>query len=301
MGWFEQNIATCLVGPESKVRLREHDPAFSGDPSIPEQSRKEAAAQFLKDCVASLGERQEQLYAADSWSLLVILQGMDTSGKDGIIRHVMTGLNPQGCKVVSFSHPSPKELEHNFLWRYARELPERGHVTVFNRSYYEEVLIVRIHPSVLAAQRNPYVQNGQTIWQARFEDINAFEQHLTRNGTVILKFFLHLSKEEQRQRLLARVKNPAKHWKFSLSDISERRHWKDYERAYEEALSHTSTAHAPWYVIPADRKWMSRALIAGTILQKMRSLGLKDPTISPELKKQIALAKQELERETPND
>jgi PPK2 family polyphosphate:nucleotide phosphotransferase len=285
------------VEPGTKVRLSKFDPGWSGDRDIPKAERKLRAKKILSESVARLAEAQERFYAADTWSLLLVFQAMDTAGKDGTIRHVMTGVNPQGCRVVSFKHPSPKELEHNFLWRYTLPLPERGQIGIFNRSYYEEVLVVRVHPRILHAQRIPGAESKRELWVQRYEDINAFERHLTRNGTVILKFFLNLSREEQRQRLLKRIDNPLKHWKFSTSDITERQYWDDYIQAYEEAITATNTADAPWHIVPADRKWVTRALVAHFVAQAMERLELEFPESTPEQLTALQEAKRQLESE----
>jgi PPK2 family polyphosphate:nucleotide phosphotransferase len=223
---------------------------------------------------------------------------MDAAGKDGTIKHVMSGINPQGCQVYSFKHPSAEELDHNFLWRCNKALPERGRIGIFNRSYYEEVLIVKVHPELVAAQRIPAANSkDKKFWERRYDDINAFEQHLTHNGTAIVKFFLNVSREEQRERFLERINNPAKHWKFSASDVSEREYWNDYMQAYEDCLSATSTKSAPWYVIPADHKWVSRALVAAILTTTIKSLDLKWPKVTDDQKRAIKEAKVKLESE----
>jgi len=255
------------------------------------------AADALSQDVSALAEAQTKLYAADSWAVLIILQAMDAAGKDSTIKHVMSGVNPQGCQVYSFKHPSAQELDHNFLWRYARAVPERGRIGVFNRSYYEEVLIVRVHPELVGAERIPDVKIDDDFWSMRHDDINAFERHLTRNGTVVLKFFLHLSKDEQRKRLLKRLKDPSKHWKFAAADIAERAYWNDYTKAYEHAMSATSTKWAPWYIIPADHKWVSRALVARIVTSKIESLGLQYPEVTDEQRTLITEARRQLESE----
>ncbi len=293
---IEQLIDSCRVDPGKKVQLKDYDPDMHGSDELSRDELKRDASRFLKERIEELREQQEIFYASDSWSILLVLQGMDTAGKDSIIRHVMTGFNPQGCRVVSFKHPSLQELDHDFLWRYANQLPERGMIAVFNRSYYEEVLIVRVHPSLYSAQKIPCTLSGEELWQSRFEDINNFERHLHRNGTVILKFFLNLSKDEQRDRLLKRVTDPDKHWKFSFGDIREREFWDEYTRAYEAVLSNTSTAWAPWYIIPADHKWFSRALVASVLSTTIHSLGLKYPAVSSETKQHLLEAKRKLER-----
>src|SRR5262249_34400069 len=217
---------------------------------------------LLSEDVAALAEAQDLLYASDTYAILLIFQAMDAAGKDGTIKHVMSGVNPQGCQVFSFKHPSAEELDHTFLWRCTKVLPERGRIGIFNRSYYEEVLIVRVHPEILAAQHIPGAKPNDKLWRARYDDINCFERHLVQNGTVILKSFLNVSKEQQRQRFLERIRDPNKHWKFSDSDLGERAHWDDYMSAYEDAIEATSTEWAPWHVVPADHKWVSRAIVA---------------------------------------
>jgi PPK2 family polyphosphate:nucleotide phosphotransferase len=222
---------------------------------------------------------------------------MDAAGKDSTIKHVMSGVNPQGCEVTSFKHPSTEELDHNFLWRYARRTPERGRIGIFNRSYYEEVLVVRVHPELVRAERVPDGQIDDDFWADRFADINAFERHLTRNGTTILKFFLHISKEEQRQRFLKRLDDPRKHWKFSPADLAERGFWDDYMKAYEEAINATSTKWAPWYIIPADHKWVSRAMVARIVTQALESLDLRYPEVTEAQRAIIEEARKQLEKE----
>jgi PPK2 family polyphosphate:nucleotide phosphotransferase len=295
-GKLKKKFTPQKIKPGSLVSLRDHDPAFL--PSLPKVNLREEAEASLSHSVEQLKALQELLYASDSWSILLIFQGMDTAGKDSIIRRVMSGLNPQGCSVTSFKHPSLAELDHNFLWRYSKEMPARGRVGVFNRSYYEEVLIVRVHDRIYQAQRIPDPVAKDTVWAERFEDINAFEKHLSRNGTKVLKFFLNLSKEEQRKRLLKRIENPEKHWKFDFSDISEREYWDDYTRVYEKMLSATSTTWAPWYVIPADHKWLSSAMVAEVLLRTISGLKLKHPVTTPEKEAQLKTARERLERDT---
>jgi PPK2 family polyphosphate:nucleotide phosphotransferase len=288
------------VLPGEKFRLKDHDPGWNGDGNIPKADRKQMAEALLSEDVTALAEAQELLYADDSWSLLVIFQAMDAAGKDGAIKHVMSGVNPQGCQVFAFKHPSAEELDHNFLWRCSKALPERGRIGIFNRSYYEEVLIVKVHPDLVAAQRVPGADAGdKKFWKQRYKDINNFEKHLARNGTAIVKFFLHVSQDEQRKRFLERIDNPAKHWKFSAGDIRERDCWDDYMDAYEECLEATSTKHAPWYVIPADHKWISRAAVAMILTETIRGLDLQWPQVTAEKKKEIAECRRKLERNEP--
>jgi PPK2 family polyphosphate:nucleotide phosphotransferase len=227
----------------------------------------------------------------------VVLQAMDAAGKDGIVKHVMSGMNPQGCQVFSFKRPSDEELDHDFLWRCAKALPERGRIGIFNRSYYEEVLVVRVHPEILERQKLPPGKRGKSFWEERLEDINSFEKHISRNGTVIVKFFLHISKQEQRERLLARLENPDKQWKFSTADLAEREYWGKYMEAYEEALGATSTEWAPWYVIPSNHKWMARAAVASILTDTIRSLDLKYPQVDKAQREALAQAKKQLENE----
>jgi len=285
------------VKPGKTFRLADHDPGWAGDEDVSEKKRKERAAEILEESRTELATTQELLYAADTWSLLVIFQAMDAAGKDGAIKHVMSGVNPQGVEVTSFKHPSAEELDHTFLWRCMKRLPERGRIGIFNRSYYEEVLIVRVHPRLLESQRIPGIKPCEQTWRDRFDDINAFERHLTRNGTKVVKFFLNISRGEQRKRFLDRIDEPAKHWKFSASDVSERGHWDAYMQAYEEAIGETSTEHAPWYVIPADKKWVSRAAVAAVLAGTIRGLGLEWPAVDAAKKAEIAAARKSLEAE----
>ena len=251
--------------------------------------------ELLAHGVAAMSDLQERLYADDTWSLLLIFQAMDAAGKDGTIKHVMSGINPAGCQVTSFKQPSALELDHNFLWRAGLALPQRGRIGIFNRSYYEETLVVRVHREVLKAERIPAPLAGKHLWEERFEDIHAFERHLARNGTVILKFFLHLSKAEQKRRFLKRLDEPAKNWKFSAADLKERAWWDEYQDAYEEMISATATPHAPWYVVPADHKWYARLVVAGAVVRALDHLDLKFPKVSREQKKALRQARKELE------
>lgn len=258
-------------------------------------SRRDVAELDLEEFREALASAQELLYASDAWALLVILQGLDAAGKDGTIKHVMSGVNPQGCEVVSFKQPSAEELGHDFLWRCARALPERGRIGIFNRSYYEEVLVVRVHPEVLARQRlPPGTAPGDKLWSQRYEDINAFERHLERNGTRVVKLFLHVSKDEQKRRLLERLDDPAKHWKFSSADLAERAHFDAYQRAYEEALTATSTPWAPWYVVPADHKHAMRVLVGGILADAIEQLDLRLPQLGKQATDALRAARQAL-------
>ena len=285
------------VAPEKKFRLADQDPGWTGAAKGAEKKQRDVAADVLASDVADLARMQELLWAADSWSVLVIFQAMDAAGKDGAIKHVMSGINPQGVEVTSFKHPSAEELDHTFLWRCMKALPERGRIGIFNRSYYEEVLIVRVHPELLQAQRIPGIKASAKTWAERFDDINAFERHLARNGTAIVKFFLNVSREEQRRRFLDRIDDPEKHWKFSASDVAERQHWDAYLGAYEQAIAATSTEHAPWYVVPADKKWVSRAVVATVLAGTIRGLGLEWPPVDAAKKRQIKDARRILEAE----
>ena len=281
-----------------QARLKNHDPAWAGKGVFQELRKSELKARattFLENNRAALADAQDRLYATDMYSVLIVLQAMDAAGKDGIIKHVMAGVNPQGCQVFSFKKPSDEELDHNFLWRYMRCLPERGRIGIFNRSYFEDVLIVRVHPEILASQRLPKGSKGRKVWEQRYDDINRFERHLVRNGTVILKFFLNVSRKEQKRRFLDRLNDPAKQWKFSPADLKERGHWDAYQEAVNHVLRNTSTPWAPWWVIPADHKWISRALVGGIITQSIQQLRLKRPTILPDQQRLIARAKRELE------
>jgi PPK2 family polyphosphate:nucleotide phosphotransferase len=274
-------------------RLADHDPRDTG--SI---ASKERAQKLLVRGVKRLREAQERLYAHDRWSLLLIFQAMDAAGKDGAIEHVMSGVNPQGCQVFSFKAPSEEELDHDFMWRTSKNLPERGRIGIFNRSYYEEVLVARVHPEILARQKLPPSLVTRNIWKQRFEDIVAFERYIARNGVIVLKFFLHVSKEEQKRRFLARIDEPAKQWKFSAADVQERGHWDEYMRAYDDVIRHTATPHAPWHVVPADNKWYTRLVVASTIVDALDALHLSFPRVGAEKKRELAEAKHLLERES---
>jgi PPK2 family polyphosphate:nucleotide phosphotransferase len=257
---------------------------------------KEKAEARLRTGLQELCRMQDVLYAQDRWALLLIFQAMDAAGKDSTIKHVMSGLNPQGCEVHSFKAPSPEELDHDFLWRTNCRLPGRGAIGVFNRSYYEEVLVVRVHPEILAGQKLPPPQVTRRIWDERYEDIRAFEGYLTRQGTVIRKFFLHVSKEEQRRRFLERLDHSEKNWKFSAADVKEREHWNEYQKVYAQAIASTSTPESPWYVVPADHKWFTRMVVADVVVETLRSLQLRYPTLSPKQKAELASARKRLER-----
>ncbi len=273
-----------------KFRLKDVDPADTGH-----WKSKEHAEEALAEGIARTAELQDKLYAQDNWALLLIFQAMDAAGKDGAVKHVMSGVNPQGCQVYSFKAPSDVELQHDFLWRTTRDLPERGHIGIFNRSYYEEVLIVRVHPEILKGEKTPPSLVGKNIWEERFEDIRSFERHMARNGTVIRKFFLHLSKKEQKKRFLARLDEPVKNWKFSANDIHERKYWDDYQDAYEDMIRNTATKYAPWYVVPADNKWFTRLVISTVIVDALESLDLAYPKVDEKKRKELQAAKKLLE------
>jgi PPK2 family polyphosphate:nucleotide phosphotransferase len=263
----------------------------------PVYTSKRNYQELLSEHVASLSEQQQLLYASDSFAVLVIFQAMDAAGKDGAIRHVMSGVNPQGCQVFSFKHPSAEELQHDFLWRTTRDLPERGRIGIFNRSYYEEVLIARVHPEILRSEGLPgKLPDDDTIWRHRYRSINDLEWHLHHNGTRIIKFFLHLSKEEQRKRFLQRIDEPEKNWKFSMADIEEREFWKDYRKAYEDCLAATSTRHAPWYVVPADDKENTRLIVSEIILDTIRDLKMSYPETSAERRQELLTIRERLSR-----
>ncbi len=256
---------------------------------------KDQAQQWLEKGIARLSELQDELYAQDQWALLLIFQAMDAAGKDGTIKHVLSGVNPQGCEVFSFKAPSAEELDHDFMWRTSRRLPERGRIGIFNRSYYEEVLVVRVQPDLLARQKLPPDLVTRDIWRERFEDINALETYLTRNGVIVRKFFLHVSKREQRKRLLSRLEQPEKHWKFSLDDLRSRQKWGAYMRAYEDMIRATATECAPWYVVPADHKWFTRLVVAEVIVHTLESLNLSYPKVSPAKRKELAAVRTALQ------
>jgi PPK2 family polyphosphate:nucleotide phosphotransferase len=270
-------------------RLKDYDPADTAH-----WGSKDEAAEVLQKGILLTAALQDKLYAQDQWSLLLIFQAMDAAGKDGIIKHVMTGINPQGCQVYSFKAPSEPELQHDFLWRTTRCLPERGHIGIFNRSYYEEVLVVRVHPEILQSQRLPAKLVGKKIWEERFEDIRGFERHMARGGTVIRKFFLNLSKKEQKRRFLERLEEPEKNWKFSAADVRERGCWDDYQTAYEEMIRGSASKEAPWYVVPADNKWFTRLVVSAVVVETLESLKLAYPTVDAAKKKELEAAKKTL-------
>jgi PPK2 family polyphosphate:nucleotide phosphotransferase len=287
-------IKRYRVDAPASFRLRAIDSDDHGDLD------KDEAQSMLADEVARLADLQELLYAEDRWALLIVLQGMDAAGKDSVIAHVMSGVNPQGCEVHSFKRPSPEELDHNFLWRSAKCLPARGRIGIFNRSYYEDVLVVRLHPHLLQTQKIPESLISKSIWQERFEDICAFERHLGRNGVRVLKFFLHVSKEEQRRRFLDRLDEPAKRWKFSMDDVNERKRWTDYQTAYEEMIRATSSDIAPWYVVPADHKWFTRLVVASVVIETLEGLDLHFPKVGAGVLKEMHKVREALEAEAPH-
>ncbi|MGN6473203.1 MAG: PPK2 family polyphosphate kinase [Mycobacteriales bacterium] len=276
----EALLRELVVAPGTAAGLRDRSTRHTATQWLGKPGKKddkEVADADLEQFKTELQRVQELLYANGTWAVLLLFQALDAAGKDGTIRHVMSGVNPQGCSVTSFKRPSDEDLRHDFLWRCAKALPERGHIGIFNRSYYEEVLVVRVHPEILAGQHLPTLTKPSKLWQQRYDDINGFEQHLERSGTRVLKFFLHVSKEEQRRRLLDRLDDPAKQWKFTSADLAERAHFDEYTDAYEAALSATSTDHAPWYVSPADHKATMRALVAGVVVHAVDQLGLSSP------------------------
>lgn len=277
-----------------RFRLADFDPADTGAFSDADQPRARALTQQATERLAEL---QDMLYAQDRWALLVLIQGMDAAGKDTAIREVMSGINPQGCQVFAFKKPSEEELDHDFLWRCTRCFPERGRIGVFNRSYYEEVLVARVHPEVLERQKLPPKLVTKAIWKDRFEDINALERYATRQGIAIRKFFLHVSKEEQRRRLIGRIDVPGKNWKFRLGDLALRPHWPKYQSAFEDAIRATATPHAPWYVVPADNKWFSRLVIGAAMVEALEEMKLAYPSVSPAEQRELQRARRKLQRE----
>jgi PPK2 family polyphosphate:nucleotide phosphotransferase len=276
-----------------KFNIKDHDAADTYGLDID----KEEAKAMLAAGVRRLSELQERLYAQDRWAVLVIIQAMDAAGKDGVIKHVMSGINPQGCQVHAFKAPSPQELDHDFMWRTSIALPERGRIGLFNRSYYEETLVVRVHPEILARQKLPAELMTKKIWTERFEDIRAFERYLTRNGTLVLKFFLNVSKEEQRKRFLERIEEPAKRWKFAARDVEERKFWGRYIDAYQDMIRHTATREAPWYVVPADNKWFTRLAVAAVIGDRMEKLALQFPKVDAAALREMRTLRTALQQE----
>jgi PPK2 family polyphosphate:nucleotide phosphotransferase len=282
----EKLVKTYRIDQGKHFKLNDYDPADTG-----QWRSKEHAEEAIQEGIARTTDLQDKLYAQDRWAVLLIFQAMDAAGKDGVIKHVMSGVNPQGCQVYSFKTPSEIELQHDFLWRTTRDLPERGHIGIFNRSYYEEVLVVRVHKNFLENEKMPDSLVTKNIWQERFQDIHDFERHMARNGTVIRKFFLHLSKKEQERRFLARLEEPEKNWKFSAADIREREFWDDYQHAYEDMIRNTSSKHAPWYVVPADHKWFTRLVVSAVIVHTLESLKLSYPKVDADTRKELESAK----------
>ncbi|HEY1251492.1 MAG TPA: polyphosphate kinase 2 family protein [Thermoanaerobaculia bacterium] len=274
-----------------KFRLDDHDPGDTADLSVRGKAAKEKARAILADGIARLAELQDRLYAQDRWGLLLIFQAMDAAGKDSTIKHVMSGVNPQGVQVTSFKVPSSQELDHDFLWRGVLRLPERGCIGIFNRSYYEEVLVVRVHPQILQAQKLPPELLDAKVWERRYEDINAFERYLSRNGFPILKFFLNVSRKEQKKRFLERLDEPEKNWKFSIADVHERESWSAYQKAYQDAIAATSTPWAPWFVVPADHKWFTRLVVAAAIVAELETLNLRYPALSKTKRRELQEAR----------
>jgi len=289
MSWASKFSKPYRVDHGKKFRLKSYDPADTA-----KLHSQERAEELLAKGIARMAELQDKLYAQDRWGLLLIFQAMDAAGKDGVIKHVMSGVNPQGCQVYSFKTPSEEELDHDYLWRTMKCLPERGRIGIFNRSYYEEVLIVRVHPEVLANERMPAPLVTQNIWEERFEAIRGLERYLSRNGLVIRKFFLNLSKKEQKKRFLDRLQQPEKNWKFSAADLQEREHWDDYMDAYEEMIANTATPHAPWLVIPADNKWFTRLAVAAVIVDALDGLNLAYPKVDAQRRKELEAARKTL-------
>jgi len=296
---FRKQIKECarLAGPYcvakcEEFRLKDYETSDTG-----EVKDKEHSQRIIDNRAGLLNNLQEKLYAQDRWAMLLIFQAMDAAGKDAVIKHVMSGVNPQGCEVHSFKAPSTEELEHDYLWRAHSRVPERGKIGIFNRSYYEEVLVVRVHPSILRDQKLPEPLVTKHIWEQRYEDINAFEQYLARNGVVIRKFFLHVSKKEQKKRFLERLEDSKKNWKFSMADVKERGYWKDYQEAYEEMIQNTATKHAPWYVVPADNKWYTQLIVASAVIAALEELDLSFPKADKEKKKELDTVRDSLLRE----
>jgi PPK2 family polyphosphate:nucleotide phosphotransferase len=289
---IESFVKPFRVTDGKKFKLKHVDPDDTGG-----LKSKDAATKLLAAGCDRLAELQDKLYAQDRWSLLLIFQAMDAAGKDGTIKHVMSGVNPSGCQVFSFKAPSAEELDHDFMWRALRALPERGRIGIFNRSYYEEMLVVRVHPELLHGQKLPPQLVTDDIWKERFEDVRNIEQYLGRNGVVIRKFFLHVSKDEQKKRFLERLQQKNKNWKFSMADAKERNFWGDYQRAYEDMIQHTATDDAPWYVVPADHKWFTRLVVAGAIIEALEDLDLAYPTVDEHKREELRLVQAELERE----
>ncbi|MCC6193199.1 MAG: polyphosphate kinase 2 family protein [Burkholderiales bacterium] len=279
------------VDKGAKFKLGKCDPADTGHLDDEDKRRAQEALAIGREALAQL---QDKLYAQDRWSVLLVFQAMDAAGKDGVIKHVMSGVNPQGCEVHSFKAPTTEELDHDYLWRCAKRLPERGRIGIFNRSYYEEVLVVKVHQGILAAQKLPPSLVTKRVWDERYEDIRGFERYLSRNGTVVRKFFLHVSRAEQKERFLERIHEPEKNWKFSAADVRERAYWKDYMAAYETMIRETATPHSPWYVVPADNKWYTRLVVAAAVVDALASLDLHYPVIDAKQRVELAAARKSL-------
>ena len=294
----KKTLKAVRISPCKSLSLKDYDTRWP-DGELPGSpgTFKARATELLKDNLERLTQAQERLYADNRYALLIIFQALDAAGKDSAIKHVMSGVNPQGCQVYSFKQPSAEELDHTFLWRCMRALPERGRIGIFNRSHYEDVLVTRVHPELLKQQPLPDGKRGRAFWNARYEDINAFEQHLVRNGTAVLKFFLHVSRDEQKKRFLDRLHEPDKNWKFSLGDLVEREHWDDYQTAYEQAIAATSTDWAPWHIVPADHKWVCRALVAEIICRTLGKLKLRYPEVAERDRQALNEARRRLESE----
>ena len=290
----EKSLQPLLVPPGTKISLAtDYDPAFKGD--YPDRKH---AAKKLQDGIQRLATYQDMLYAQDTYALLIIFQALDAAGKDGTIKHVMSGINPQGCDVTSFKAPSVEELNHDYLWRCAKRVPERGRIGIFNRSYYEEVLVARVHPEIVKSQRLPPAARGKRLWKNRFEDINHFEKYLTNNGIVVLKFFLNVSKAEQKKRFLERIDRAEKNWKFSAGDARERAFWDAYQDAYQDVFHHTSSEWAPWFIIPADHKWFARLAVCSVIQRTLKKLDLSYPAVSKDRKRELLVARRLLDQES---
>jgi PPK2 family polyphosphate:nucleotide phosphotransferase len=292
MSWASKLSKPYRIDHGKKFRLKEFDPGATAH-----IQSKEHAKELLEKSIAEMAELQDKLYAQDRWAVLLIFQAMDAAGKDGAIKHVMSGVNPQGCQVYSFKAPSSEDLNHDFLWRTTKCLPERGHIGIFNRSYYEEVLVVRVHSDILKNERLPDELVSKKTWEERFDDIQNFERYLSNNGVVVRKFFLNLSKAEQKRRFLGRLETPEKNWKFSAADVRERECWDDYMTAYEEMIAATSSSRSPWYVVPADNKWYTRLVVAAAIVDTLQELKLAYPKVDPEKRKQLQAARAELQKQ----
>jgi PPK2 family polyphosphate:nucleotide phosphotransferase len=291
---IEKFLRPYRVTKGKDFRVKDHDTSDTGRFGSEDKAE---AKQLLADGIAWMAEQQDMLYAQDHWGLLLVFQAMDAAGKDSAIKHVTSGINPQGCSVRSFKQPSSEELDHDFMWRYHQHVPGRGQIGIFNRSYYEEVLVVRVHEELLGAQKIPPQRIGKKIWDERYEDIRNFESYLDRNGIIVLKFFLNVSRAEQKRRFLARLDEPEKNWKFSAADVEERQHWREYMKAYENAIRETATPGAPWYVVPADNKWFSRLVVAGAMVKAIADLGLHYPVVDAAKRESLTGARKRLEAE----